>query len=184
MDIGALMVRIEGDAEPLARSLGQAEKGLGLFSKNAGREFDGMSRQFSRLFTDVVQGDIKGISTALLSLVASVAKGNAGSGGGLLDGVIGIGGTLLGGLSQLLGRGRASGGAITAGQPTLVGEHGPEIFTPYGSGQVTPNHAIGGGRPINLTMHIATPDAASFRASQGQILAEAAQSLARAQRFY
>jgi hypothetical protein len=39
---------------------------------------------------------------------------------------------------------RAAGGPITAGQPVLVGERGPEIIVPGGNGTVIPNHALAG----------------------------------------
>ena len=40
--------------------------------------------------------------------------------------------------------GRAIGGPVSGGSSYLVGERGPEIFTPLGSGMITPNSAIGG----------------------------------------
>lgn len=51
---------------------------------------------------------------------------------------------------------RAMGGPVTSGQSYLVGENGPEIFTPSGSGSITPNNQIGGGgttivQNINVT---------------------------------
>jgi hypothetical protein len=39
---------------------------------------------------------------------------------------------------------RAEGGPVTGGMPYLVGERGPEIMVPNGSGTVIPNHAMGG----------------------------------------
>ena len=42
----------------------------------------------------------------------------------------------------------ADGGRIPGGRPTLVGERGPELFTPGVSGMVTPNHALGGSTSI------------------------------------
>ncbi len=42
---------------------------------------------------------------------------------------------------------RAAGGYVASGRSYLVGEQGPEIFTPNGSGYITPNGAIG-ARPI------------------------------------
>jgi len=39
---------------------------------------------------------------------------------------------------------RANGGPVAQGGSYLVGERGPEIFTPSGSGMITPNSAIGG----------------------------------------
>jgi len=39
---------------------------------------------------------------------------------------------------------RASGGPVIGGQSYLVGERGPELFTPSSSGNITPNGAMGG----------------------------------------
>ena len=39
----------------------------------------------------------------------------------------------------------ASGGDANAGETYLVGEKGPELFTPTSSGTVSPNNALGGG---------------------------------------
>tara|TARA_Y100000814_G_scaffold142502_1_gene103422 strand:+ start:2442 stop:4316 length:1875 start_codon:yes stop_codon:yes gene_type:complete len=39
---------------------------------------------------------------------------------------------------------RASGGPVKGGSQYLVGERGPEMFTPGVSGMITPNHALGG----------------------------------------
>lgn len=38
---------------------------------------------------------------------------------------------------------RAVGGPVTAGKPYLVGEDGPEIFTPDASGKIMPDRAVG-----------------------------------------
>lgn len=46
---------------------------------------------------------------------------------------------------------RAKGGPLQSGQPTLVGERGPEIITSSRNGYVHPNHALGGFAPtINV----------------------------------
>lgn len=39
---------------------------------------------------------------------------------------------------------RANGGPVAGGQTYLVGERGPELFTPNTSGAIIPNHALGG----------------------------------------
>ncbi len=39
---------------------------------------------------------------------------------------------------------RAAGGPVSPGGSYLVGERGPELFTPSSSGNITPNHAMGG----------------------------------------
>ena len=43
------------------------------------------------------------------------------------------------------GGARAMGGPVSLGKSYLVGENGPEIFSPGSSGSITPNHAMGGG---------------------------------------
>ena len=39
---------------------------------------------------------------------------------------------------------RATGGPVKGGSTYLVGERGPELFSPGVSGMITPNHALGG----------------------------------------
>ena len=46
---------------------------------------------------------------------------------------------------------RAMGGPVMGGGSYLVGERGPELFTPGRSGNITPNHAMGGG---NITINV------------------------------
>jgi hypothetical protein len=53
---------------------------------------------------------------------------------------------------------RASGGPVSAGKNYLVGERGPEIFSPSASGSIIPNHRAGGSvsndnRTINITIN-------------------------------
>ena len=43
---------------------------------------------------------------------------------------------------------RANGGPVRGGRSYVVGERGPEMFTPGVSGMVTPNHALGGSTNI------------------------------------
>jgi len=47
--------------------------------------------------------------------------------------------------------GLANGGRASAGRSYLVGERGPEIFTPKSSGTVIPNNMIGGGGGGDIT---------------------------------
>jgi phage-related minor tail protein len=65
--------------------------------------------------------------------------------------------TFLGGLggndgvglfSKLFGGGRASGGTVSAGMSYVVGERGPELFTPGRSGSIAPNNALGGSNIV------------------------------------
>ena len=43
---------------------------------------------------------------------------------------------------------KANGGPVKSGRSYIVGERGPEMFTPGVSGMVTPNHALGGSTNI------------------------------------
>jgi hypothetical protein len=53
------------------------------------------------------------------------------------------------------GRGgrRAVGGSVMGASSYLVGENGPEIFTPSGSGRITPN-GLGGGSGVNVVVNV------------------------------
>lgn len=47
--------------------------------------------------------------------------------------------------------GRPTGGPVMSGQSYVVGEHGPEVFTPATTGNITANNRIGAGSPtINV----------------------------------
>ena len=51
-------------------------------------------------------------------------------------------------LSALGLPGMANGGPVKGGQPYIVGEKGPELFTPNSSGNITPNHKLGGSANV------------------------------------
>ena len=43
---------------------------------------------------------------------------------------------------------RAAGGPVTGGTPYVVGEKGPELFVPGSSGNIVPNHEMGGANIV------------------------------------
>lgn len=64
----------------------------------------------------------------------------------------------------IFGGARASGGPVGGGSSYLVGEKGPEIFTPSSAGRIIPNHEVGGsggggGTVFNIDARGATHDA-------------------------
>jgi len=53
---------------------------------------------------------------------------------------------------------RAMGGPVMGGKSYLVGERGPELFTPGTSGGITPNNALGGGTNITVNVNGGDPN--------------------------
>ncbi len=51
--------------------------------------------------------------------------------------------------SGLFGGFKASGGSVDPSKFYVVGEQGPELFVPSGSGSIVPNHALGGSAQNN-----------------------------------
>lgn len=77
----------------------------------------------------------------------------------LLGGIFGdlTGGGILGSIGGLFGfgGGKAEGGPVRGNTTYLVGEEGPELFTPKSSGAIMPNNALaGGGEMVNVTNHL------------------------------
>jgi hypothetical protein len=54
---------------------------------------------------------------------------------------------------------KALGGPVMGGTTYLVGEQGAELFTPSSAGNITPNHALGGGATITVNVNGGDPDA-------------------------
>jgi hypothetical protein len=92
---------------------------------------------------------IQGIGIALSVVVNIVAD--------LIDGfrtLINLGQKIGGAIGGMFGGGRAAGGPVSAGTTYLVGEKGPELFTPSRSGNIIPNGSMGGGsNVINITVN-------------------------------
>lgn len=91
-------------------------------------------------FVDGILADL----TKLLARQALTGLLNAFAGGGGAAGGIG-------GLLSSFGGAKADGGPVQAGRSFLVGERGPELFTPKTSGGITPNG--GGAAPaVNVSV--------------------------------
>ena len=138
---------------------------------------------FKNLFNTVEQGFESMLAKMAENYLASqawnlIAKslGGLGAAGGGGGGLNVLGGVFDGGDGIVAGA-RASGGPVMGGRAYLVGEKGPEIMVPGGSGTIIPNDALtsgsNGGGDIHIHMNITTPDANSFRQSSGQLLSDA-----------
>jgi hypothetical protein len=129
--------------------------------------FDRMAQSIATDIADGIQGMIRGTSTLgdmlnnvlnkLIDAAFNMAlfgnmQGTLG-GGGLFGSI--FGGIFGGGPKDIATpilptpiAVAANGGRIPGGKPSLVGERGPELFTPASSGFVTPNHALGGSTTV------------------------------------
>ena len=74
---------------------------------------------------------------------------------------------------------KANGGPVKGGGSYIVGEKGPELFTPGVSGMVTPNHALGGSTNVvvNVDASGSSVEGDDQSANQlGQVIAAAVQA--------
>ena len=102
-------------------------------TKTVAESFKDMARQIiAKLYEVLVVQKLVG------AWDSSAAAGSRGTGAvGFLMGLAGA---------------RANGGPVANGSSYLVGEKGPEIFTPQQSGTITPNHKMGGGGGGGVTI--------------------------------
>jgi phage-related minor tail protein len=77
----------------------------------------------------------------------------------------------------------ATGGPVAPGASYLVGEQGPELFTPATNGSIASNASLSSAptRP-SITLNVQARDATSFLKSESQIAAMMSRALARGQR--
>lgn len=82
-------------------------------------------------------------------------------------------------LTGTISGGRAGGGFVAPGAAYLVGERGPEVFTPSASGRI----GAAASSPVAVTIVLpGVTNAEAFRQSETQIAAGLARVLARGQR--
>lgn len=158
------------------------------------RSFDDLGRVAVQAIQGIINEMIRAESTGqhLASVITSLFSSSSSSGGGnFFTDLLSIG-TSIAGLSSGAGFGgstpgqagfsgnphRQFGGPVQAGKSFLVGEAGPELFTPRLSGFVTPHDELGGGGvTVRQEIHIQTGVAQTVRAEMlgmlPQIRAEA-----------
>lgn len=110
-------------------------------------------------FGDAMRNILNSISNKLVDMALDSMLLGRGGLGGIFSGLFGgFGGRTMGGSGYYdpvtgLGTagpnfGLADGGTARAGKTYMVGERGPELFTPGVTGTVTPNHALGGSTNV------------------------------------
>ena len=150
----AIIESTEGIAERMSETLKEPFAELTPYAADVARGLDGAFADFFRNADGGFKGLAKSIVQTFGDLLAQIAavklrlaifgkvddKGNLS--GGLLSGFV----------NGLFGGGKAAGGPVSAGTSYLVGERGPELFTPRGGGHITPNHALVGGVVQHITV--------------------------------
>ena len=110
-------------------------------------------------FGDAMRNVLNSISNKIIDMALDSMLLGRGGLGGIFSGLFGgFGGGMMGGSGYYdpvtgLGTagpnfGLADGGTARAGQTYMVGERGPELFTPGVTGTVIPNHALGGSTNV------------------------------------
>ena len=112
--------------------------------------FNFLKQYVAPFFGETLKVAIEAVGLALAGIVTILAK--------VIDGfktVINFGAKVGGKVGDIFGGFRASGGSVAGGTSYLVGERGPELFTPSGNGTIIPNGALGGGSSniINITVN-------------------------------
>jgi hypothetical protein len=146
--------------------------------------FRGISNSFLQMATQMIAEMIKlYVFKQLLGLF-----GGGAAAGGLFKGAGPISGASVFGAGQgafnplSFGAGvalRAMGGPVTAGQPYMVGERGPELFVPSSGGSIVPNGKGGGGVAVTVNVDAkgTSVEGSNQQASQlGRVVAAAVQA--------
>lgn len=123
---------------------------------------DGVGQAFSSAFEQIAidGGSLSDVLGDLLKQIERVMFQRF-VGDPIADAISGIASNIFSGIGFGSTGARASGGAVVSGQSYLVGENGPEYFTPHDSGIVHPNRAGG----VNVTVINNSPSRVSVAES-------------------
>lgn len=139
--------------------------GIARFVDNARAKFSGLIGflwGLPRKVSDIAGRIWEGLKNGLAAVVRWVLNkldsllGPLDEIAGKVGGLLSKGGGLISkGLGVLGIEAKAAGGPVTAGRPYLVGENGPELFSPTRSGRIIPNGATASGTTYNISVSVA-----------------------------
>jgi hypothetical protein len=115
-------------------------------------------RELGILIADAASALADGALQLGIDLVNAIVDGIRSVGGRIGSALTSLlpGSGLLSGLSGFV-PGLAAGGPVSAGSPYIVGETGPELFVPTGSGTIMSNNrlsGLAGGGTVNVTVNM------------------------------
>ncbi|MBK4217851.1 phage tail tape measure protein [Paracoccus caeni] len=192
-----MTAEFEAELARLRQSMVFTSREVGTLSNGIG---SGLRRAFDGLIFDgaKLSDALKGIGQSIADTVYAIAMRpvTQALAGGLANGMS----EALSGAAPFAKGGAFSSGRVTAfakggvvSQPVtfpmrggtgLMGEAGPEAIMPLqrGADGRLGVAASGGGRAVNVTINVSTPDVAGFQRSQSQIAAQLGRVLARGER--
>lgn len=125
---------------------------LGAFAGFADEAARNMQDAFANYLFDPFDQGLGGMLTGFLEtiqrMIAEVAASEILK--QLFSGLAGSSNSFLSSIGGAFGGARASGGPVSAGRTYLVGERGPELFTPNTAGAVLANGSGGGGVDVQV----------------------------------
>jgi hypothetical protein len=174
-DVAAMRGELEGPFAAGVERAGQMLESALVRAIRTGRlGFEDLKRVALSVMAEIAASSIRSGIGAILS-----------GGGGGKSGGSSILSTFANLFTSFLGApGKAIGGPVSPGRAYLVGERGPELFVPTGSGRIDPSTRSGQGRDIRMSITINAPAGAEARAlgqSSRQVARAVRQALLRAE---
>lgn len=176
--LDTLVVAVKGDTRGLTQDLAKSQADLTALQTGGtkvARTLAGAFEQFAR----TGKFNFESLKTVALRALDDIAKRAINAGLSQIFGSGEGGSSIFGTVLSALGLpGRATGGAVTAGQPYVVGERGPELFIPQGAGSVA-NTGTTARATANITVNVAASaaDPRIMARSAAQIAATVRRSL-------
>ena len=158
------------------KSFSELTKALTDFVMTGKLQFEDLARTITRLIVEALIGaavrsalakavelfKASTIREALIDVYGAAVKAFKNF-GGVPFGVIAAGATIAAGIGLVNKiRGFEKGGRPPVGEPSIVGEKGPELFVPDRAGTVIPNNQLGMGKQVTVNFNINTVDARGF----------------------
>ncbi len=135
------------DARRLAEQIEAQKQGAEELADKYKKVGDAIKDNITNALIDALEGT-KSLGESALSIVKQLARQFLQMG---LNQAFGALGQTGGSFGNLFGGGRASGGTVQGGRSYMVGERGPELFTPGRTGSIAPSGSFGGA---NVTVNV------------------------------